>query len=216
MNEHGGEPVRGLPEPLPDGETLLWQGAPQWSALVRRGFHLRALAIYFAILIAWYVATVATAGAEWREAALGIARVAGLAMAALGLVAAFAWLVCRTTVYTITDRRLVMRIGVAFPMTLNLPFRSIESAGLRGFPAGAGDIPVSMLPECKIAYLYLWPHARPWRMSRPQPMLRAVPDAARVAQVLARGLAASAEQPARPVAETVAGAGPRVRATAVA
>ncbi len=216
MNEHGAEPVRGLPESLPEGETLLWQGGPQWGVLARRGFHLRELAIYFAFLIAWYVATVATAGAAWQEAAIGIARVAGLTLAALGLVAAFAWLVCRTTVYTITNRRLVMRFGVAFPMTLNLPFRSIESAGLRAFAAGAGDIPVSLLPECKVAYLYLWPHARPWRMSRPQPMLRAVPDAARVAQVLARGLAASAEQPARPVAEPVAGGGPRVRATAAA
>ena len=49
----------------------------------------------------------------------------------------------------------------------------------------------------KVAYLLLWPHARPWRLSKPEPMLRAVPDAARVAAILARALAAAASQPVR-------------------
>ncbi len=216
MNEHGVEPVRGLPTSLPEGETLLWQGSPQWSALARRGFHFRKLLIYFGVLLAWYVLTVATTGTGWRDAAIGIGRAAGLAAAALGLVAAFAWLVCRTTVYTITDRRMVMRIGVAFPMSLNLPFRSIEGASLRAFPDGKGDIPVSLLPNARIAYLYLWPHARPWRLSRAEPMLRAVPDAALVAQVLGRALAAAAEQPASPLGDPVASGGLRVRAAAIA
>ena len=214
MNEHGFEPVHGLPANLPEGETLLWQGSPQWATLARRGLHLRKLAIYFTVLLAWYVA--AAAGAEWQVAALGTARVAGLAAGALGLVAAFAWLVGRTTMYSITNRRVVMRFGVAFPMTLNLPFRSIEGAGLRAFPGGSGDIPLSLLPDARVAYLYLWPHARPWRLARAEPMLRAVPDAAQVARVLARALAASAEQPARPVGEPVADVGPRIRAPAVA
>ncbi len=37
-----------------------------------------------------------------------------------------------------------------------------------------------------IAYLHLWPHARPWRAARPEPMLRCVPQAAQVAQLLSQ------------------------------
>ena len=217
MREHGVEPVRGLPAALPKGETLLWQGAPRWRPFARRAFHLRKLAIYFAVLLAWYIASVATGAEDAWDALLGTLRVAGLAAGALGLVALFSWLIERSTVYTITSRRLVMRFGVAFPMTLNLPFRLIQSAGLREYADGTGDIPLALLPEGRVSYPILWPHVRPWRMARTEPMLRAIPDAARVAQVLGRALAASAEQPAPAASEAIAsGAGPRPRATAAA
>ena len=55
LNEYETEPVRGLPERLPAGETILWQGAPRWGALARRAFHVRKIALYFAILLAWLV-----------------------------------------------------------------------------------------------------------------------------------------------------------------
>ena len=43
----------GLPERLPEGETLLWQGRPSWRQLALRAFHVREIAIYFALLLAW-------------------------------------------------------------------------------------------------------------------------------------------------------------------
>ena len=45
-----------------------------------------------------------------------------------------------------------------------------------------------------LTFAVLWPHARPWHLSRPQPMLRCIPDAQSVAQMLAAGLAATAGQ----------------------
>ena len=36
-----------------------------------------------------------------------------------------------------------------------------------------------------LGYALLWPHARPWRLSQPEPMLRAVPEAQDVAAILA-------------------------------
>ena len=94
--------------------------------------------------------------------------------------------------YTITNRRVVMRIGVVLEITVNFPFRVIESAGLRVYPDGTGDIPLLLAGEDRIAYVHLWPHARPWRAARPEPMLRGVPDAAHAADVLSRALAAFA------------------------
>jgi len=119
-----------------------------------------------------------------------------LALAALALVALLTWLTTRTTVYTITNRRVVMRIGIALPLTVNLPFRIVGSAGLKLHADGTGDIPLSLTGDGRMAYLHLWPHARPWRTSRAEPMLRSVPDAARVAEILGRALA-SAARPAQ-------------------
>ncbi|MGA2129178.1 MAG: PH domain-containing protein, partial [Xanthobacteraceae bacterium] len=55
--------------------------------------------------------------------------------------------------------------------------------------------------------LVLWPHVRPWHVARPQPMLRAVPDALRVAETLARAMVLAAES-AEPEAGAT-GAAPR-------
>ena len=48
----------------------------------------------------------------------------------------------RTSVYTVTDRRVVLRIGVALTASLNLPFRQIEQASVRLHADGSGDIPL--------------------------------------------------------------------------
>ena len=200
MREHGLEPVRGLPEKLPPGERLLWQGAPCGWSLARRAFHARTLALYFALLLAWGAASALMGGAAVSTVLASSVLPAALAASGLGLVALLAWLSARTTCYTITTRRVVMRFGIALPMTLNLPFAIVESAGLLTHADGSGDIPLSLAAPTRVVapthWPLLWPHVRPWRLSRAEPMLRAVPDAAHVAQVLARALAASASQPA--------------------
>ena len=69
---------------------------------------------------------------------------------------------------------------------------------------GSGAIALQLAPGNKLAFLILWPHARPWRFTQPDPMLRGLPDAARVANLLARALAASAEVSA-PVIDVLQG-----------
>ncbi|MFO1194091.1 MAG: photosynthetic complex putative assembly protein PuhB [Rhodoferax sp.] len=186
--EHEFEAARGLPEQLPAGERVLWQGAPRWQTLARHAFHVRLLAVYFAALLAW------RAGAAWMDTGSGLTALVSLAMLlplaalALATLAVLAWLAGRNTVYTITNRRVVMRIGIVLTVTFNLPYRRIESAGLRRHPDGTGDIALVLSEGDQIAYLHLWPHARPWHVRRSQPMLRAVPDCERVSALLAQAL----------------------------
>ena len=46
------EPVRGLPQILPRGERMLWQGAPRWQDLAVHAFHARKVVWYFVALAA--------------------------------------------------------------------------------------------------------------------------------------------------------------------
>lgn len=202
VSEHEHEAVRGLPEPLPAGERLLWQGAPAWRVLAVEGLHVRKFALYFGVLLAWRGADALQAGASLPGALWTALGVLPLALAALALLAGFAWLVERTTVYTVTDRRIVMRIGVVLSVTFNLPYAKIESASLRQRRDGHGDIALVLSGPDRIAWLHLWPHARAWQLRRPQPLLRALPDARAVAQTIADALAASAEQASSPVSAT--------------
>ncbi len=82
-----------------------------------------------------------------------------------------------------------MRVGAALPVTLNLPFRQIVNVAIKT-RGDRGDIAVAPAGDVRIAYLMLMPHARPWRFLKPQPMLRAVPDARRVARLMGEAIAA--------------------------
>jgi hypothetical protein len=179
------ERIAGIGEPLPPGEQLLWQGAPDWRVLARRALHVRALGVYFAALVAWRVAAAAADGESLAAAAISVIWLAALGVAAGGVLGLLAWASARTTTYAITSRRIVMRIGVALPMTVNVPLREIESASVRAYPDGTGDLPLRLRGDVRIAWLHLWPHVRAWRLARPEPMLRAVPEAERVADILA-------------------------------
>ncbi len=182
-----------LPAALPANERVLWQGRPDWWVLARRGFHLPWLAAYFAVLLAWYAQSVVSAheGSVYADA-VSILRMTAVALIPLGLVCAYAWLSSRNALFTITNRRLVMRIGIALPVSFNLPYSRIEAAGLKNFADGSGNISVQLAKGEHLAHLILWPYAKPWRLARPEPMLRCIPNASAVAQTLARALAAEA------------------------
>lgn len=187
--EHEFEAQYGLPEALPGNEKVLWQGSPQWWSLAVGAFHLRKLAIYFALLLALRMSFAIADGASGGTALLSAGILLPLALFALGLLTLIAWLSARTAVYTITNKRVVMRIGVVLSVTFNLPFARIESAALKCLPDGSGDIPLALARSDRIAYLHMWPHARPWRLAKPEPMLRSVPDAAHVAELLSKAMA---------------------------
>lgn len=188
-HEHEFEASHGLPEPLPAGERVLWQGAPDWRILARKAFHARKLAVYFVVILALRAATVVSSGGSAADAAKALLMLAPLALLAVGASLLMAWLTSRTTVYTITDKRVVMRIGIVLSLTFNLPLRQLAHAGLRLDADGSGDIPLTLAGTDTIAFLHLWPHARPWRVARPEPMLRCVPDAALASRVLANAWA---------------------------
>lgn len=181
MMEHDEGAVHGLPGRLPPGERILWQGAPDWRVLARTAFHTRLIAGYFGVL-----AAVALAVAGGEDGYSGVAMTLGLGIAAVALLHLLAWGSARTTVYTLTNRRIVLRVGMAVPKCINLPLTQIAAVDLAARADGTGDLPLQLLGVPRLGYLALWPHARAWRVSRPEPMLRAVANAADVAALVAR------------------------------
>ncbi len=203
MREHENEPIWGLPEQLPEGEKILWQGKPDWRALTRRALHLPLLAGYFALMLASHAIAALLEGVPAPLAVMNALWFAPFALVTLALVLGFGWLAARSTAYTITNRRLVMRLGIALPITANLPFKVIHAAAVTVHPDGTGDISLALEPTQKISYLFFWPHVRPWQYRRAQPTLRSVPQAAQLAQLLSRALAADAAMPVQPIADAI-------------
>ena len=186
MTEYENEPVPGLPGLLPKGETILWQGSPNWRVLARTAFHTGAVAGYFAVLTAFATAAAVWQGVRSMTDLAGVGLTIGGAVVGVALLHLLAWAVARSTIYTLTDRRIVLRFGVALPKCINLPLGIIANVDLRQRAHGTGDLALKLNSEQRLGYAALWPHARAWHYSNPQPMMRAVPDIDRVATLMAR------------------------------
>ncbi len=182
VHEHEFEAAPGLPEPLPAGERVLWQGAPEWRTLAIQVFHVRGVALYLLVMLALQASAgvTTTAAAYWQ----GLAVSGVLALVAWGVLCWWAWLSARTTLYTLTNKRVVMRIGIVLTLTLNLPLRRLAGAAVRPGVNGVGDVSLTLAGDDRMGWLHLWPHARAWRLKQPEPSLRGVADVQRVARLL--------------------------------
>lgn len=188
MSEHEFEAVRGLPGDLPKGENVLWQGAPDWLKLGFDAFKLGWLVGYFTLLAAWRLGEAVMAGQSFGGALGQAMSVLPLALVALAIVSGLAWINARSTVYTITDKRIVMRFGAALTKAINIPYTIIESASADVQANGAGTVAVKLTPANKIPLLLLWPHRRPRTFANPEPAFRSIKDANVCAPILSEAL----------------------------
>lgn len=176
------------PEAMHAGERLLWRGRPRWQSLAVHAFHARKVALYFGVLALWRLAEAVAAGNS-AGAPLEAAWTLVPGALAVALLTGLAWASARCADYRITDRRVVLRLGVAVPMTVAVPLSVVDAAALKEHRDGSGDIPLRLTAGQRASYVVLWPHVRPWRITRPEPMLRGIADADQVATVLAAALA---------------------------
>jgi hypothetical protein len=221
---NGGPEVRvdDLLARLPKGETVLWQGRPDRAALARRVFRIRAVAVYFCLLAVWRFAASLHDGASLADAAGHGLWILPLAAVCIGILSAMASGYAKTTRYVLSDKRLVMRTGIAMPITVNLPLAHVVGASVARHSDGTADIPIEIDPGQRIAWLVLWPSSRPWRFTRPVPMLRGIRDADPLVGALAgalegqhgRGSASVAR--AEPTTDLSGSAGGHVPASAAA
>jgi len=165
--------------PAPD-EKVLWKGRPSLGLLARTAFHAHTAGGYMAAL-----AVIALITGNTNAAVVS----AGLGAVLVALLYVLAWASARSTLYILTDARLIMRIGMAIETRINIPLKQVKAAHFRPRADGHGDIAVEVNGERLLSTLLLWPHVRPYHYAMPQPMLRAVPDAAHVAQMVAEARA---------------------------
>jgi hypothetical protein len=179
-----------LPSALPKDERIVWQGAPDWKRLAIHAFHVRTIALYFLVMLAVQAINLTApdsgtgmkplAEVDWKPMVVA----ASLYAVALALLLGTAWMSARNTLYTLTNKRVVMRIGIVLTLTFNLPFKRIVGASLKPQGKGTGDIALALHPEDRIGWAHLWPHQRAWYVKQPQPTLRCVPESQQVGELL--------------------------------
>lgn len=194
MSEYDTEPVPGLPQNLPEGETLIWQASPNAKGVARRVLHSNAVIGYFALLAAVPAGSSLIQGGSAMAALSTSARLAIVGAIAITILTALARAIARTTIYSLTNKRIVMRYGVAFPLSLNIPFGEISAIDCKSYPDGSADIALAVSGPLRMSYLHLWPHARGWHFERAQPTLRMLPNGAAHAKSIASAMLAAGVQ----------------------
>jgi hypothetical protein len=179
--------LKPLPGPLPEGERVLWQRSPVWQSYGRRVFHVYKIAVYFLVIIAWVAISAGLRGGP-ADALRSMVWTLPPALGVVLMLAFLAWLYGRTTVYTITNKRVIMQSGLAFTTAVNLPFSKLYSADMKTFDDGTGDIDLSMSGP-RILYSMIWPNNRLLALKRPTPVLWALPEPHQAAEVLGQALA---------------------------
>jgi hypothetical protein len=182
--------LQGVEMPLPEGERVLCQGAPARTELLVHAFHARKVAIYFGLLIGVAAVFAGESAAPMHTFLMATMWLCISAAVASSFLFVFATLAARTTLYAITERRVVMKIGIALPVVLNVPLAIIDSVNLKPRAKNRGDIALRLAGDSRVAYLVLWPHARAWHLRHPEPLMRGVANAAHVGKVLSDAIVA--------------------------
>jgi hypothetical protein len=201
------EDIPGLPGKLPAGEFVMWQGRPEWKALAFNTFKLPWVGAWLLAFVGLRVVSGLQRG-EGAEALVAGGLTFALSAAGIGILALLAWGYSRATVYTITSRRVVLRIGVAIPLTINLPFKKLAAADLRTRSLGTGDVVLTLAKGERLAWLYLWPHVKALSFSAPSPSLLSVKEPSRVADTLREAVQRWAESEGVAIGSTSAPAAP--------
>jgi hypothetical protein len=178
----------GLPDHLPEGERLLWQGRPDWMRMAIDAYHVRKVAIYFAAVILGQAVYRLGQGESFASAFGNLHILLACAAAACGILALIAYASARTTRYALTSKRALMRIGIALPINVNIPYAKVDGVVLALTGGGCGTICFKPDKGTRLAYFLLWPHAKPWSLSKPQPAFRNIANAEGVATLLVQAM----------------------------
>ncbi|MDZ7824312.1 MAG: photosynthetic complex putative assembly protein PuhB [Ahrensia sp.] len=182
--EHDFEPVNGLPAHLPEGEHIVWQGRPDARLVGRKVLKTRWIAGYFVVLAVWALIVGVHEGRAFGNTLISIAMLTILAAVVIGLLELFAWGVHKTTLYTMTNKRLVFRIGVALSATFNLPYDQIAAVDMRERGNDFGDIALTLKKGNQMSWLVFWPHVRGVQMKMTVPQMIGLPNVGGAAEML--------------------------------
>jgi len=191
--------IEGVAEPLPAGEHILWSGKPDMWKFTRRMMRLNWVLAWFAGLACLRAFNAYSAGGDGLSMLSAAAGQLPLAVFALALLSALGIAMARSTSYVISEKRLVFQVGVALPITFNVPLRFIDGAAVRMHSSLSGDVILTLRQGAHVKALALWPHSQGWGKDAVQPVMRDLSVLAleELKPILAQALLASQQEEER-------------------
>lgn len=121
-------------------ERILWQGKPDKRAYVLRGsLVLIPFSMLWLVLVISWISIMAINNASW------LSQTRAIVVLLIGLYFAFGrmWVAAKdadNSLYTVTDRRIIIRTGPFHPYTTEIPLADVRSVRLIYLTSGIGTI----------------------------------------------------------------------------
>lgn len=160
---------------IPSGEEIHWYGRPDWKSLGYCCYGIKYLIIYLLLSVLY---TFVKMPVEFSLAAfvnhyipyMLSGTVAGIILFILAFASA------KHTCYVITDKRIVIRTGIALVFLLNLPFKNILSIDRQRLKNTRGNLAFTIQSKKRIPYFSCWPSVRGGSVLNPVPAFRSILD----------------------------------------
>jgi hypothetical protein len=186
---------------IPEGENIIWSGKPDFKSITLRAFGLKYLLFYLLISFVFFSIR---SGIIVEPIKLITSFVPYLLSGILicCIVSLFSYFQVRNTVYVVTDKRVVIKTGVALIFMLNVPFEKISEINRQILGDGSGNISFKLISGKRVPFFASWPSVRPWYFSNPEPTFRYVADADLVATDISRAAASKIHQVNKKLTQT--------------
>jgi len=177
------EAPKNILDAIPDGESILWKGKPSLWGFSWNLFGLKWITFYLSILS---VVSIARFFASDFHTAFYIDFLpfflSGIfaSIILIGLAAIQAY----STVYIITENRVIIKTGAALSFLISMPFKKIKEVNLQKRGASIGTISFELFSKKRVPYISCWPSVRPWKFKKTQPAFSCVRSVEEVATIL--------------------------------
>ena len=160
---------------IPSGEKIYWCGQPDWVSLGYCCYGIKYLIFYFLVSAFYVVYKIVTPLTLETFLSLYSSYLFSGFLAGM-ILFGIAFLSARHTCYIITEKRIVIRTGVALVFLLNLPFKNILSIDRQKLTKNRGNIAFTVRSRKRIPYLSCWPSVKGRGFLSPIPAFRSISD----------------------------------------
>jgi len=177
------EAPKNILDAIPNGESILWKGRPSLWGFSWNLFGLKWITLYLSMLS---IVSVARFFASDFYTAFYVDFLpfflSGIfaSIILIGLAAIQAY----STVYIITENRVIIKTGAALSFLISMPFKKIKEVNLQKRGASIGTISFELFSKKRVPYISCWPSVRPWKFKKTQPAFSCVRSVDEVATIL--------------------------------
>jgi hypothetical protein len=168
---------------IPLEEKIYWTGKPNWKSFGYHAFGIKYFLIYFFVCALYAVSQIESSFSFERLLINYTPYLVSGTLAAM-IIFLLAYFSARHTCYVITEKRIVIRTGVALVFLLNMPFKNILSIDMKVLAQGRGNLTFKVRSKKRIPFFSCWPSVKAGVFLEPVPAFRSIMDIEKVGQTI--------------------------------
>ena len=174
---------------IPEGESILWKGKPSFWGFSWYFFGLKLLAFYLIILSVVFAARL-TVTDFFTAFVVDFLPFLLSGILTSCILMALAKIQSQSSLYIITENRVIIKSGAALSFLISMPFKKIKAVNLQKRKGSLGTISFELNSGKRVPYISCWPSVRPWRFKNTEPAFSCIENVDEVATILRKSVMA--------------------------